>query len=69
MRAYPDFESLPHRRGYGVVILQNKNAIKRLLSEHDWEETSFRSTNGALNLRTSLIMEVVAEAGFYDYDN
>lgn len=68
MRAYSDFESLPHRRGYGVVVHPgaHKTKIKRLLQHHDWTRTAFPSTNGALNLRQSLIAEVVAGAGYRD---
>lgn len=66
MKAYNDFHDLPHERGYGIVIKQNKKEIKKILANHDWEKTSFPSTNSALNLRTSIIQEVVVNAGFYD---
>lgn len=66
MRAYKDFEELPHRRGYGVVIRENKREIKKILTQHDWEKTAFPSTNSALNLRTSIIEDVVIKAGFHD---
>ena len=66
MRAYKAFEELPHRRGYGIVIHQNKTAIKKLLHLADWGKVAFKSTNGALNLRTGLINSVVINGGFYD---
>ena len=66
MQAYSEFESLPHRRGYGVVIHKNKSRIKKILETHDWEHTAFNSTNGALNLRMSLIESVVTREGFCD---
>ena len=66
MKAVNSFEELPHRRGYGIVIFKNKEEIKRLFYSHDWNSTAFRSTNSALNLRTSLIHSVVAQAGFYE---
>lgn len=66
MRAYSKFEMLPHRRGYGVVIHRNKSEIKEVLETHDWEETAFSSTNGALNLRMSLIESVVTKEGYCD---
>ena len=66
MKAYRNFRELPHRRGYGVVIHQSKREIKRLLLSHNWEATAFPSTNGALNLRNSLIEDVVSRWGFHD---
>jgi len=66
MRAYLDFNDLPNQRGYGVVILKNKEEIKRLLLAHDWKKTSFYSTNSAMNLRVSLIKDIVCRGGFHD---
>ena len=66
MRAYECFEELPHRRGYGVVVHAQKEKIVPMLMAHNWENTAFRSTNGALNLRTSLIQKVVIDGGFAD---
>lgn len=66
MKAYSEFELLPHRRGYGIVIYKNKSTIKEVLESHDWEQTAFNSTNGALNLRMSLIESVVIRKGFFD---
>ena len=66
MKAYSHFEELPHRRGYGVFIHQCKTEIMRLLTKHDWEQSAFSSTNGALNLRTSLIEDVVLNSGYTD---
>ena len=66
MRAYQSFEELPHRRGYGVVIHKNKDEIKRLMLAHDWRRTAFRSTNSALNLRSSIITGVAIAAGYCD---
>ena len=66
MRVYENFESLPNRRGMGVVIFQNKEQIKNLLEKNDWHKTAFVSTNGAINLRFSLVEDVVTRGGFYD---
>lgn len=66
MMAYNRFEDLPHRRGYGVVIHKDKVNIMRLLLAHDWNATAFQSTNGAVNLRRSLIESVLIGAGFHD---
>ena len=66
MRVYPSFESLPQRRGYGVKILRERRAIKKLFRDVDMEKVAFRSTNGALNLRKSLIESVVIGNGYHD---
>ncbi len=66
MRAYPSFESLPNRRGYGIVIFRQKEKIKKFLEEHDWTQTAFLSTNSALNLRRSLIENAVINSGRRD---
>lgn len=66
MRAYPSFDELPNRRGYGVVIHTQKREIKHLLQRHDWMKTAFPSTNSAVNLRKSMIEDVVIAAGFVD---
>ena len=66
MCIYNSFESLPHRRGYGVKILKNKKEIKNIFRKCDLKKIAFKSTNGALNLRTSLIEGIVTQGGFYD---
>lgn len=68
MKTYLNFEELPNRRGYGIVIHQRKRDIKKLLKNHNWIKTAFPSTNSALNLRSSLIEDVVTKGGFYDGD-
>lgn len=66
MKIYYDFESLPHRRGYGIVILKEKSKVKKALESIDWEKISFLGTNSSLNLRTSLIEDALIAKGFYD---
>lgn len=66
MRVYPSFESLPQRRGYGVKILRERHAIAKLFRDADMEQVAFRSTNGALNLRKSLIESIVIDGGYHD---
>ncbi len=66
MRIYYDFESLPHKRGYGIVILKEKHKIKKALQSIDWQKVSFLGTNSSLNLRTSLIENALIQKGFYD---
>ncbi len=66
MKAYKSFYDLPNERGYGIVIKKNKKEIERILFNTDWEKVSFFSTNSALNLRASLIKEVIIKAGYFD---
>lgn len=66
MQAYKDFQELPHKRGYGIVIKKEKVAIRKLFMKHNWEQTAFLSTNGANNLRFSLIEDVAIQGGYYD---
>jgi hypothetical protein len=70
MKPYNSFEELPNRRGYGVVILKNKEKIKNILiNEIDWEKVSFLGTNSSLNLRTTLIENELIKRGFKDKNN
>lgn len=66
MKAYSSFYDLPHERGYGVVIKRDREGIKNILCNTDWEKIAFLSTNSALNLRTSLIENVIIKAGYFD---
>lgn len=56
MQIHFDFESLPNRRGYGVVCHQPLP-----LDKINWAGVAFRSTNGAYNLRTDIIEKAVYE--------
>lgn len=67
MQIFDNFEQLPHRRGYGIIFLKEKQKMKELFySIIDWKKISFLSTNSALNLRTSLIEQAIIEQGYYD---
>ena len=44
----------------------NKENITNLLKNTDWTNVSFKSTNGAYNLRTDLIQNVLINKGFID---
>lgn len=67
MKAYDSFEELPNRRGYGVVFKKETKVLKELFNKKiNWEKVAFVSTNGALNLRTDLIMNQIIEGGYYD---
>ena len=51
------FEKLPQRRGYGIIV-DNKADLNRIKAI-DWTEVAFYSTNGASNLRMSLIIQAI----------
>lgn len=55
MKLYHDFEELPQRKGYGIVVLSQKELVRSIIESIDWSEVSFASTNGAFNLRFDLI--------------
>ena len=69
MQAYNSFEELPHRRGYGIVILKDKEKLQDIfLNEINWKKASFLATNSSLNLRKSLIEAEIIKRGFKDND-
>jgi len=55
MKLYSDFEDLPHRRGYGIVIHQHHDVVSSVINSIDWSSSAFVSTNGAYNLRFDII--------------
>ena len=57
MKAYDNFYDLPNKRGYGIVIKENKENLLKEIYKIDWEKVAFLSTNSALNLRTDLILQ------------
>jgi hypothetical protein len=60
MRAYESFEELPNRRGYGVVFRQERKPhMIQKCREASWSNVAFLSTNSALNLRRSSILEEI----------
>jgi hypothetical protein len=66
MKHYFDFEELPHRRGYGIKILKESELILEILKKTNWSDESFKSTNSALNLRISIIENILTRNGFID---
>lgn len=59
MKLYDDFESLPQRRGYGIIV--EDKSINEIIEKIKWSEVAFYSTNNAINLRTSLITKAIEE--------
>jgi len=63
MTHYPSFEDLPNRRGYGIVIMKERERVSEIIESIDWSEVSFLATNSSYNMRTSLILEALIENG------
>ena len=59
MKVYNDFEKLPHRRGYGIVILNHNEEVKNIMNNVKWSNAAFPSTNGAYNLRFNIIEKTI----------
>ena len=57
MIMYYDFEELPQRRGYGIILNDKNDLIK--IQKIDWSNIAFNSTNGAYNLRMSYIIKTL----------
>lgn len=57
MKLYDSFESLPGKKGYGVVFFHDKDTMIAKAKRIDWSEVSFLSTNSAYNLRTSIVFQ------------
>ena len=66
MNCYNSFENLPNKRGYGIKINKNIKEIKIIFEKTNWKKVSFLATNSSLNLRKSLIEDVIIKKGFYD---
>lgn len=61
MTVYRNFEDLPHRRGYGIVVMRNHSEIEKIMNDVVWSDISFKSTNGAYNLRFDIIEKTIWE--------
>jgi hypothetical protein len=63
MKLYYDFENLPQRRGYGIKILKDFDTVLEVFEKINWVDKSFKSTNGAFNLRFDLIEKSLSDYG------
>jgi hypothetical protein len=63
MKLYENFEDLPQRRGYGIIILKDYERVMAAFKTINWSDSSFRSTNGAFNIRFDLIEKSITEYG------
>ena len=66
MNLYTQFNDLPQRRGYGIVIKKDKEKVSNILKSLDWRIISFSSTNNALNLRFDLIEQSLIDNGIFN---
>ena len=57
MKYYSSFESLPNRKGYGIVFLENKEENIEKFKKIIWHDVAFLSTNSAYNIRSSQIIQ------------
>jgi len=60
MKVYSSFETLPGKKGYGIVFRKDRESLIEKAKRIDWSSISFLSTNSALNLRTSLIYSALS---------
>jgi len=56
MKYYINFDTLPRRKGYGIVFLKNKEENLNKFKSIDWSSVAFLSTNSAYNIRSSQII-------------
>ena len=54
-----NFNELPNKRGYGVVLKTNIKYIKEIITKINWHDVAFKSTNNANNLRAQLIINAI----------
>ena len=55
MKLYTSFDTLPGKKGYGIIFFTDKNAMVEKAKTIDWSSVAFLSTNSAYNLRSSLV--------------
>jgi hypothetical protein len=55
MRYYESFDTLPRKKGYGIVFLKDKEDNIKKFKDIDWSDIAFLSTNSAYNIRSSQI--------------
>mgnify|MGYP001181144372 CR=1 FL=1 len=56
MKFYDSFNTLPRKKGYGIVFLKNKKRNLSKFKKIDWSNIAFLSTNSAYNISSSQIM-------------
>lgn len=62
MKYYDNFDTLPGKRGYGIVFLKNKKVNLQKFKKIDWPTVAFLSTNSAFNIRSSQVISQFEES-------
>lgn len=57
MKYYNSFDSLPRKKGYGIVFIKDNEENVKKFKTIDWSKVAFLSTNSAYNIRSSQIIE------------
>jgi hypothetical protein len=57
MKYYESFDTLPRKKGYGIVFIKDKEQNLKKFKTIDWSNVAFLSTNSAYNIRSSQITE------------
>ena len=61
MKYYVNFDTLPRKKGYGVVFLKDKEENLKKFKNINWSDVAFLSTNSAYNIRSSQITDKFIE--------
>lgn len=56
MKYYNSFDSLPRKKGYGIVFIKDKKENIKKFKNIEWFKVAFLSTNSAYNIRSSQII-------------
>ena len=61
MKYYDSFDTLPRKKGYGVIFIKDKDENINKFKNINWSEIAFLSTNSAYNIRSSQITDKFIE--------
>ena len=61
MKYYDSFDTLPRKKGYGIVFIKDKEENLKKFKTIDWSNVAFLSTNSAYNIRSSQITDKFIE--------
>lgn len=61
IKTYENFNDLPYKRGYGIIIKENKDELIPKIKQINWDKYAFKSTNLTNNIRKELILKAIIE--------